>query len=184
MIFCEKYVDFCKEIFVKVAVLNLKKKKKFPVSETRGAAPLPPCSQTQGNVLFLTKTKPLQEKCGLSGSYCRFWQSSSDFPAPSSFAGAAAPLPSPLSALCLGLESQRVKNSLRDVCSSYPASPLPCQGYQTHAFVLSSRREQILSPSELGEPRVTQVPHSAHTGDCSSSNVCSGSSTPGRPDIV
>lgn len=61
----EKYADFCKG---DVAVLN-SKKPKFPVSETRGAAPLPPCGQTQGNVLFLTKTKPLQEKCGLSGSW-------------------------------------------------------------------------------------------------------------------
>lgn len=65
MICCEKYADFGKE---DAAVLNLKNKKELPESETGGATPLPPCSQTQGNVLFLTKTKPLQEKCGLSGS--------------------------------------------------------------------------------------------------------------------
>lgn len=105
--------------------------------------------------MFLTKTKPLQEKmwlirklavgfaspagvsAGISCSLGPCWQQMQE----------AAALPSPLSALWLGLESQGVKNS-KKLCRSCPVSSFPCQGCQTHAFFITSAREQILSPSK------------------------------------
>lgn len=68
-------------------------------------------------------------------------------------------LPSPLSALWLGLESQKVKSNLRDVCSSYPASSFPCQGYQPHAFVISSWRSRSWAHQSRGIP----VSHWCHS---------------------
>lgn len=78
---------------------------------------------------------PAVISAGLSCSLVLHWQQQMQ----------AAALPSPLSALWLGLESQRVKNSLRNVCRSSPASSFPCQGSQPHAFVITGKKEQIPS---------------------------------------
>lgn len=37
------------------------------------------------------------------------------------------------------------------MCRSYPASSFPCQGYQSHAFVIGSEKEQTLTPQSCGE---------------------------------